>query len=576
MKPHNLFANGVNFVAWTLALFLLTGVGTPLRASDELRRLTDSLHQTIDQKASFAAQKEERIARIRHLLGADLTFAQEYKINSRLCDEYRKFEVDSAIHYASKNLWIARQLGDDYRRCESSLQLSMLYSMCSRYRDAETILKTLSPKELPPDLLVEYYRAYSSFWEYYAISLSDNNYEPQRVAYEDSMLCRMDRQSFRYKLSRSYYYTNSAPQKAQELLQDLLETEEVGTPNYAMITHSYAMLCRNLGQREEAKKFLMRSAIADIRNATRETASLQQLALMEYEDGNLADAFEFTQSVIDDVVSSGIHFRAMENYRFYSIINSAYQEAQQRSRANLKISLVAISTTSVLLVLLVVFVYIQMKKNVRIKRALAQSNEELRQLNERLNLANSQLNAANSRLNETNRQLNETNNVKEHYIAEFFDICFSYIHKMEKFQNMLYKTAINKYYDELIKKLKSPALIDEELHTLYDRFDKVFIDLYPTFVADFNALLREDERIMPRPDALLNKELRIYALLRLGINDSSKIANFLRCSTSTVYNYRTKIRNKAIGDRDLFEDEVMKISSSALQTIYIFGGSKSD
>ena len=198
------------------------------------------------------------------------------------------------------------------------------------------------------------------------------------------------------------------------------------------------------------------------------------------------------------------------------------------------------------------FIYVQMKKTLRMKRALAQSNEELLRLNDKLNSMNSELNGKNN-------ELCEINNIKEHYIAQFFDVCFSYIHKMEKYQNMLYKIAINKCYEELIKKLKSSALIDDELDALYTRFDRVFLNLYPTFVSDFNALLKDDEKIILKQDALLNRELRIYALLRLGITDSGKIANFLRCSTSTVYNYRTKMRNKAAVDRDEFENEIMKI-----------------
>lgn len=193
-----------------------------------------------------------------------------------------------------------------------------------------------------------------------------------------------------------------------------------------------------------------------------------------------------------------------------------------------------------------------MKKILRIKQALAQSNEELLRLNDRLNNMNSEL-------NEKNNQLCETNNIKEQYIAQFFDVCFSYISKMEKYQNVLYKIAMNRCYDELIKKLKSSVFIDGELNALYTRFDKVFLSLYPTFVSDFNALLKDEEKIVLKSDALLNRELRIYALLRLGITDSGKIANFLRCSTSTVYNYRTKMRNRAAVDRDDFETEIMKI-----------------
>ena len=278
-------------------------------------------------------------------------------------------------------------------------------------------------------------------------------------------------------------------------------------------------------------------------------------ALIHYEEKKLADAFKFTQSAIDDVISSGIHFRAIEIYKFNSIINTAYQTEQSRSRSNLTTFLISTSIILFLLVLLVICIYIQMKKILKIKRALVQSNQELLRLNDKLNNINNQL-------NDTNNQLYEISNVKEHYIAEFFDVCFSYISKMEKYQNVLYKYAINKYYDELIKKLKSSALVDEELTALYARFDKVFLGLYPTFVADFNALLKDGEQIVLKSDALLNRELRIYALLRLGITDSGKIANFLRCSTSTVYNYRTRMRNKAAVDRDEFENEIMKINST--------------
>ena len=506
----------------------------------------------IDEKPLFIQQKEQRINRIKCLLkGSGLTLEQKYKINFQLCNEYKKFVVDSAIHYVDQNLEIARKLNNRDLKNQSSLQLSLLYSMCGRYRDAELILEKIKTSELSKDLLSVYYETYSRFWEYYSIT-ANSRYGKQRAVYQDSLLSLLDQTSFDYKLSRAYYYGGRDSIKAKTVLQELLDTEEVGTPHYAMITHAYASFCWHQKKMDERKKFLMMSAIADIRNATRETASLQALALIQYEEKNLSDAFKFTQSAIDDVVSSGIHFRAMEIYKFYSIINTAYQTEEARSKSNLITFLISTSIILFLLVLLVICIYIQMRKILKIKRALVQSNEKLLRLNEKLNTMNNQL-------NEQNNQLSETNNIKEHYIAEFFDVCFSYISKMEKYQNVLYKYAINKYYDELIKKLKSSALIDEELNALYARFDRVFLNLYPTFVSDFNALLKEEERIVLKTDTLLNRELRIYALLRLGISDSGKIANFLRCSTSTVYNYRTKMRNKSAVDRDEFENEIMKI-----------------
>lgn len=539
-----------------LLLLIALGIGSILYANNELKILTDSLRRVIDEKHIFVQKKEDRINRIKCMLKSPgLTLEGEYRINLRLYDEYKKFHIDSAIHYVDRNIEISRQLNKTYLINQSSLNLSFLYSMCGRFREAEMILKSIRSSELPKDLLIVYYQTYASFWGHYSISVANNLYGKQQSAYQDSLFALIDHTSLDYRMYQASYYIWRDTIKSKEIFKELLEIEEVGTPTYAMITHSYSGLCRHQKKYDEAKKYLILSAIADTRNATRENASLQALALIQYEEQNLADAFKFTQSAIDDVISSGIHFRAIEIYKFNAIINTAYQTEQARSRSNLTTFLISTSIILFLLVLLVICIYIQMKKILRIKQALAQSNEKLLRLNDKLNHMNNQL-------NDTNNQLCEISNVKEHYIAEFFDVCFSYISKMEKYQNTLYKYAINKYYEELIKKLKSSALIDEELTALYARFDKVFLGLYPTFVSDFNALLKDEEKIILKPDALLNRELRIYALLRLGITDSGKIANFLRCSTSTVYNYRTKMRNKAAVDRDEFENEIMKISST--------------
>lgn len=537
-------------------LLILLGIGSGLYADNELKLLTDSLRRVIDEKHIFVQKKEDRINRIKCMLKSPgLTLEGKYRINLRLYDEYLKFHIDSAIHYVEDNIEISRKLNKPHSYIQSSLHLSLLYSMCGRFREAEIILKSIDSSTLPEDLLFDYYSTYSNFWEHYSISVANNLYNQQQSAYQDSLIALMDHTSLEYKLYRASYYTWRDTLKAKEMFMELLDTEEIGTPVYARITHSYAALCRAQKKYDEEKKYLILSAIADTRNATRENASLQALALIHYDEKKLADAFKFTQSAIDDVISSGIHFRAIEIYKFNSIINTAYQTEQARSRSSLSAFLISTSIILFLLVLLVICIYVQMKKILKIKQALVESNEELLRLNEKLNSMNNQL-------NDTNNQLYEISNVKEHYIAEFFDVCFSYISKMEKYQNVLYKCAINKQYEELIKKLKSSTLIDEELKALYTRFDKVFLGLYPTFVSDFNALLKDEERVVLKPNALLNRELRIYALLRLGITDSSKIANFLRCSTSTVYNYRTKIRNKAAVDRDEFENEIMKINSN--------------
>ena len=236
---------------------------------------------------------------------------------------------------------------------------------------------------------------------------------------------------------------------------------------------------------------------------------------------------------------------------FYSIINASYQAKEARSKSTLQHYMLLISLLSVVLALLFAYLYKQLRKLSRTKEELSQANVRLTQLNDELN--------------DKNAQLSDSNDLKEQYIARFFDLCSLYIDKMDSYRKTLNRLAQNRQFDELFKRLKSTSMMENELDELYKNFDAIFLNLYPTFVADFNSLLIPEERIALRPGDLLNKELRIYALLRMGITDSAKIASFLRCSLSTVYNYRTKMRNKAALSREKFEKMVSEIGNTPVK-----------
>lgn len=178
-----------------------------------------------------------------------------------------------------------------------------------------------------------------------------------------------------------------------------------------------------------------------------------------------------------------------------------------------------------------------------------------------LSQTNNQLLLMNTQIHKSNIELSEANHIKEEYIAQFFDMCSSYIEKIDLLRKRVIKKANTNQLQDLITELKSPKLIEDEVIELYHNFDTIFLNLYPSFIEDFNSLLREEEIILPKKNELLNTELRIFALIRLGIDDSVKIASFLRYSLRTVYNYRTKVRNKAIGDREEFENLVKKIGN---------------
>lgn len=521
-------------------------------AENEIKALTDYLDHIIDNKHLFSQQKEQGINDLKRLLNiADLSLEQEYDINQKLYNEYQKYMLDSAICYTKKNLRITELLGKDFLNYKSALQLATLYSCLGLYRESENILKNINTNILPPELHSDYYEAYCSFFRHYGggIYPRSKNLLQQEELYQDSLLSTLAPSSYKYKINLATKYTNlGQTNEARELLLNLLETEDIDTPEYAMITYYLGAVNKIDGNPDLEKKYYTLSAITDLKNSIKENASFQSLALIYYETGDITRAFKYTQSAIEDAVFCNVQFRTAQMSKFYLIINSSYQAREYKAKSRILLYFLLISILSLFLILLIIYIYRQMKKISAIKEELSNTNSKLTRLN--------------NKLNENNDRLLESNYIKEQYIAQFFDLCSTYINKMEGYRKTLYKIASNRQFEELIKRLKSTALLEEEVEELYMHFDSIFLHIYPTFVSEFNALLIEEEQIVLKSGNLLNTELRIYALLRLGITDSTKIASFLRCSMSTVYNYRTKMRNKAVVSRDEFENEVLNIGTT--------------
>lgn len=539
---------------WGIFSLFLFFIICPLYGKDDLKSMSAYLDHIIDNKEQFVKEKQNKINSLQKLLeNKGSSFEYEYKINLELYNEYNKFKLDSAIYYAERNIRIAESLNSQNLKYSSEINLASVYSYSGKFLESERILKSLDSHKLPKELLSHYYETYSRFYEHYAAISNQNSFYKQVAIYRDSLLNVLEPSSFLYQINLAHkYMTQRNTEKALELLSSLLDTGKIDSPEYALVTHYLGAINGMKGNAELETKYYTMSAIADIKNSIKENASFQRLALIYYNNGDISRAFKYTQSAIEDAVSSGVQFRTAEMSKFYSIINASYQAKETKSNNQLRTYLVLISILSIFLILLVTRVYIQMNKLSRAKEKLSEMNKQLVDLN-------NQVYDKNGMLKETNTQLRESNLVKEQYIAQFFNLCSTYIEKMETYRKTLYKLGINRQTEDLIKQLKSTSAVETELDDLYNHFDKVFLDLYPTFIPEFNALLSEEEQIKLKSEDFLNRELRIYALLRLGITDSTKIAGFLRCSMSTVYNYRTKMRNKAGINRDDFEQLVMKI-----------------
>ena len=297
---------------------------------------------------------------------------------------------------------------------------------------------------------------------------------------------------------------------------------------------------------------LLRSSISDMKSSVREYMSLRALAMMLYEEGDLNRAYQLMTIAMDDATKCNARLRTIELNNAYPKINSIYIKTVQRQKRTLEWTIAIITILSLLLLAMIFYLRKQMRR-------IARSRKETQLAYYSLNKITEQLKVSNEHLSEANVSIAEISEMKEVYIGRYMDQCLIYIEKLDAYRKSIGRLIGDNRMDELKKMIKSSTLVDNELKMFYDQFDKTFLSLFPTFVSDLNTLLMPDEAIVQKKPGTLTPELRIFALIRLGIHDSDRIATFLRYSVTTIYNYRTKIRNKACGDRNRLEAEVMKI-----------------
>ena len=536
----------------TLFIILLLGRNAAV-AQESKEKVLSQLQQTIEQSATYIKAKEERIASLEKELKKNRSAEEKYNIHKQLYAEYQKFKVDSAVSYLLKNEQIALMLNDIAKQDETHISLSKLYSAKGMYVESLQLLSSVDKQRLDNTLLCDYYDTYHSFYSRYGQSTNNLHYFKLSDSYRDSLLQCLATDSMLFKINDAIreFYLADKEQATKQFLQ-LLNQTPITDPKRAVIAYYLGLSEQEKGNTQQQEYYFALSAIADIQNAIKDNASLQSLALTYYKRGDISKAYQFIKLAIDDANFCNIRHRAEEGATFYSIINTAYQQKEAKQKRELQYYLALISVLSVALIIALVYVYKQIQRLVKARKQLSYSNEQLEKLNTDLQIMN-------QHLEEANLNLEEANLIKEEYIAHFFNLCSAYIDKIENYRKLLYKKATQNDYATLTKILKSTTVVEEELEELYKNFDTIFLNIYPNFVTHFNALLEEDEPIRPKKGELLNTELRIFALIRLGITDSNKIAEFLRYSLRTVYNYRTKVRNKAKGERDTFEEKVKQI-----------------
>ncbi|RKE55985.1 DUF6377 domain-containing protein [Sphingobacterium detergens] len=530
--------------------------------------LTDSLilnlTHLIKNKDTFVEQKELYLSQIKKKLdnSAD-NLNLKFELQKQLSSSYASYKSDSAIYYAKKNLDLANRLQHPNWILETELDLSLHYLVAGMYIDSKDILDRIPVQKLNNHLKVKYLDAQKNLFKFYAYhNYNQKNYLAISHTYRDSLLTMLDKASNHYKMVYAEKLIDlDKIKEAKVILNSIYETIKEDSHEKAMLAFAISEIYRKEGNVGKQGEFLIISAGCDIKNAIKENTSMQALAFLLHQKGYIDESYICIKSSLEDAIFCNAKFRTYEVSQIFPIIDASYQEHQKQKKEQLFTFLIVASVLSILLILAIIYVYKQMRKVSRFRLELFKANQDLNKLNDELQTKNQEYKIVNQKLSKTNNLLYESNQIKEVYIGHFLDICSMYITKLEKFQTLIKKMIMGDKISELLNLVKSNERIDKEKKELFNTFDHIFLHLFPSFVDDFNALLTEDGKIMLKTNELLNTELRIFALIRLGVNDSSKIAGFLHCSLNTIYTYRAKIKSKAIIDKDEFDKNIMQIGT---------------
>ncbi len=484
---------------------------------------------------------------------------EELDLCDMLWNEYAAFNTDSSLLYADRLYRLAEKANNEDQKLNAVLHKVEVLMTIGMFKEASELLAPQQRKSMPRERRETFFHLcrtlYGLMADFAVTSKEKKAYTHLTDIYRDSLLSYYSPETNLHKMV--YADKLIAQGQYKKALDQLLPFRHSDNGRFdAGFAYTIAEAYSHMGDREKAKHYYILSAIEDMKSDTREYISLRKVATILFQEGDIDRAYKYLTICMEDAKACNARLRILEILDTFPIINEAYMAKKHQQQMMVLGVLIAISLLAVCLLFAVRYVLRQKKEVVTARQHLADANEKLRDMNARLLQYNKEV-------KQQNQVIAENSYLKEEYIARYMDQCSVYLEKMRQVRTHLNKLLSTGRMKELKEAVKlSNQEVENELAEFYGSFDDTFIQLFPNFVAEFNALLQEGEEIVPKSGHKLNTELRIFALIRLGITDSVKIAQFLRYSTATIYNYRTRVRNKARGDRDELEKQVMNIGKS--------------
>ena len=518
----------------------------PAFSNQNYDTLLSKLNDVLDNKKTFDQQKTIRIEKLETYLNSnrinDLNF--RYNLYLSLYNEYKSFNYDKAYDYVQKLQQTAHLLNDPSKIAVSKIKLGFILLSSGMFKETFDSLKTVNVKILDNDAKKEYY--FLTARTYYDLSDfdKDNYYTPLYVKraslYTDSgtVLCNSNSFEYIYYSGLKYLKTGNTD-KAITALKQLIDKYKLTDHQFAVTASTLSDIYIRKNEPDSAISLLIRAAMADVRSSTKEAAAMTNLAQLLYKNGDVKNAYVYIKQAMDDAIFYGARQRKLQVSAILPVIASdrINNEEEQKRALFFYASLLTILVSIV--IVFSVIIYKQLQK---------------------LKVADKIILDTNHHLEKNIIELNEANTIKEEYIGYYFNLISEYINKLEKFKRSVDNKLTTKRYED-IRILVNNINLTKEREELFINFDKAFLKIFPNFVHGYNELFCEENRVKLLPNQLLNTDLRIFALIRLGISDTEKIAHILEYSVNTIYNYKARIKSKSIIHNDEFEHAIMAIKA---------------
>ena len=523
-----------------IILFIVGYPFSGIYSNHRIDSLLKVLDHTISKRSIYEEKKKADIDKLKQEKKGLEDRINIYDINNRIIHQYESFICDSAELYISENIQIAEKNNDKNFLYESKIELAFIYSLSGLFIQAHGLLTSIEYDMLPASLKRRYCWTYIRYYENLIKYTDDVKYSSQYIKekelFRNKVTRLLDNESDDYLKENAFKLQEAGNyNEALKILFSLFQKQQPETHSYAMAAMSLAKVYALAGNRDEEDFYLTLAAITDIKLAVKENEALLSLSTNLYENGYTDRAYNYIKVALEDANFFNSRFKNSVIARVQPIIENSYLQKIEQQKKNLRLYAVFIT-------LFVVALIIALYSNYRQKKIILKTRENLLQKNEELV--------------ELNKRLDDANIIKEKYIGYFMNQNSVYIDKLERYRKEVNHKIKAGLINELYK--SSSNTFEKEIEGIYTNFDGAFLELYPNFVEEFNSLLKPDKQFK-LPKNQLNAELRIFALIRLGITDVAQIALQLRFSTQTIYNYKSKVKKNSIIESDLFEEQVKKI-----------------